>query len=356
MSGSGISWATCKSAPRSRQITTPAPHHSVFYRPHALPATQPTASNHTEGSTKMKQPTKTLHTWQVVGSGRDHWVATVVGRRSWHGCLTPHWPHTRQWPVVRTAARSARRRPTSTVNVVRKAVQVQHSTAGTDRFLVTRQRRLHRHVADVIGKCDQRQAVMFGDVSALYGIRGSWLAATGSWRWTAAAALQGRRTDASVAGFQPALQCYRDHHQNQETEHRARRGNDDRDRVGAEVGEVRTAHDKVDCNTKTYTLFDYCNTTNKQTNKHTHTHTHNLTTALFLGLPGWASTRKVKQIWILLKQETVSGSGISWAICKSASRSRQITTPVPHHSSFLQAGCPSCRPTNSVKALKAVYW
>jgi len=26
----------------------------------------------------------------------------------------------------------------------------------------------------------------------------------------------------------------------------------------------------------------------------------------------------------------------------------------PHHSSFLQAGCPSCRPTNSVKALKAV--
>ena len=31
MSGSGISWAICKSAHRSRQITTPA-HHSVFYR------------------------------------------------------------------------------------------------------------------------------------------------------------------------------------------------------------------------------------------------------------------------------------------------------------------------------------
>ena len=30
MSGSGISWAICKSAPRSRQITTPAPHHSFF--------------------------------------------------------------------------------------------------------------------------------------------------------------------------------------------------------------------------------------------------------------------------------------------------------------------------------------
>ena len=76
--------------------------------------------------------------------------------------------------------------------------------------------------------------------------------------------------------------------------------------------------------------------------------------ALFSGLPGWASTRKVKPIWILLKQETVSGSGISWATWKSASRSRQITMPVPHHSKvFLQAGCPSCRPTNSIKALKA---
>ena len=27
MSGSGISWAMCNSAPRSRQVTTPAPHH-----------------------------------------------------------------------------------------------------------------------------------------------------------------------------------------------------------------------------------------------------------------------------------------------------------------------------------------
>ena len=44
VSGSGISWAMCKSAPRSRQITTPAPHHSVFYRPDSLPAAQPTAS------------------------------------------------------------------------------------------------------------------------------------------------------------------------------------------------------------------------------------------------------------------------------------------------------------------------
>ena len=39
MSGSGISWAVCKSAPRSI-------HRSVFYRPDGLPAAQPTASKH----------------------------------------------------------------------------------------------------------------------------------------------------------------------------------------------------------------------------------------------------------------------------------------------------------------------
>ena len=49
----------------------------------------------------------------------------------------------------------------------------------------------------------------------------------------------------------------------------------------------------------------------------------------------------------------MSSSGISWAICKSASRSRQITMPAPYHSVFLPARCPSCHPTNSVKALKA---
>ena len=43
--GSGISWTICKqSAPGSRQITTPIPHHSIFYRPDALPNTQPTVS------------------------------------------------------------------------------------------------------------------------------------------------------------------------------------------------------------------------------------------------------------------------------------------------------------------------
>jgi len=56
----------------------------------------------------------------------------------------------------------------------------------------------------------------------------------------------------------------------------------------------------------------------------------------------------------LMEEEMVNGSGISWAICKAAPRPRQITMPAPHHSVFLQAGYPSRRPTNSVRALKAI--
>jgi len=56
-------------------------------------------------------------------------------------------------------------------------------------------------------------------------------------------------------------------------------------------------------------------------------------------------------IWILLKQETVSGSRISWNIFKSATHPRQITTkasPV----SFLQAGCPSSAQPMAAKHLR----
>jgi len=85
----------------------------------------------------------------------------------------------------------------------------------------------------------------------------------------------------------------------------------------------------------------------------THTHTH--LTALFPGLPEWAGTTKVKPIWILLKQETVSGSGIGWAICKSAPGSRQTTTPAPHHSVFYRPDAlPAAQPTASKHSYKNV--
>jgi len=72
--------------------------------------------------------------------------------------------------------------------------------------------------------------------------------------------------------------------------------------------------------------------------RHTHTHTHTRLTALCPGLPGWA------------------GSEWQWhqlchmQVCTSLLTDNHASTPPL---SFIQAGCPSCRPTNSVKALKA---
>jgi len=40
----------------------------------------------------------------------------------------------------------------------------------------------------------------------------------------------------------------------------------------------------------------------------------------------------------------MSGSDIRWAVCKSASRSRQITMPVPQHSSFFTGRMPFLPP------------
>ena len=73
-------------------------------------------------------------------------------------------------------------------------------------------------------------------------------------------------------------------------------------------------------------------------------HSYTRLTALFSRTTRVSRYQNVKPIWILLKQETVSGSGSSWAMCKSAPRSRQITTPASHHSVFLQAGCPYLPP------------
>jgi len=70
-------------------------------------------------------------------------------------------------------------------------------------------------------------------------------------------------------------------------------------------------------------------------------HTHTRLTALFRDYPGEPVPEGKTNIWILLRQETVSGSGISWAVCKYAPRSKQITMS-SHHWSFLQVRCPSC--------------
>jgi len=70
----------------------------------------------------------------------------------------------------------------------------------------------------------------------------------------------------------------------------------------------------------------------------------------------WISRhQKGKPFWILLEQEMM---GWQWhqldhiqIICTSLQTDNHASTsPL----SFLQAGCPSCRPTNSVKAIKAL--
>ena len=92
MSGSGISWAICKSAPCSRQITTPAPHHS---------AAQPTASKHwSRTKTFFISPTP-HHCYQVswydakvngewISSGRPVLLATKIH-------TTPIIPSVHRW-------------------------------------------------------------------------------------------------------------------------------------------------------------------------------------------------------------------------------------------------------------------
>ena len=98
VSGSGICWAICKSAPRSRQITMPVPYHSVFYRPDALPAAQPTVSKH------WWQETMSKATWNLINTRRREFdlpfhgsLITACGgmlynrRRLW--CLSDCYVH-----------------------------------------------------------------------------------------------------------------------------------------------------------------------------------------------------------------------------------------------------------------------
>ena len=91
--------------------------------------------------------------------------------------------------------------------------------------------------------------------------------------------------------------------------------------------------------------------------KHTHTHTHPFTGPLSR-TTRVSRYQKAKPIWILLKQDTVRGSGISWAICKSAPCSRQITMPTPHHSVFTgqMPFLPPNQQRQSTEGKRAVKW
>ena len=84
MSGGGISWAICKTAPRSRQITTPAPHHSVFTG--RVPFLPP---NQQRQSTEGHQSTVTTMTLTLI-SVRDQKVCPY----NRHSSGSLGWPFT----------------------------------------------------------------------------------------------------------------------------------------------------------------------------------------------------------------------------------------------------------------------
>jgi len=70
---------------------------------------------------------------------------------------------------------------------------------------------------------------------------------------------------------------------------------------------------------------------------HTHTHPFNGT---FSRTTRVGRYQKAKPFWILLKQETVRGSGISWAYASLHLAPDRITTPAPHHSDQLSQNVP----------------
>ena len=81
-----------------------------------------------------------------------------------------------------------------------------------------------------------------------------------------------------------------------------------------------------------------------------HAHTHILFTATFLGLPSWAGARR-KLLLDFMVQGKITEADTP-TIRLGATPSGLISAHL-HHTIFLKAGCPSCCPNNSVKALKA---
>ena len=89
---------------------------------------------------------------------------------------------------------------------------------------------------------------------------------------------------------------------------------------------------------------------------HTHTHTH-IHTHLSNGpLPGTTRVSRYQKGKTNLDFTEARDSGWQWhqlghmQVCTSLQTANHASTLAL---SFLQAGCPSCRPTNSVKALKS---
>jgi len=82
-------------------------------------------------------------------------------------------------------------------------------------------------------------------------------------------------------------------------------------------------------------------------------HHHNHFTALFPGPPGWAGARR-ELLDFMMQGEINRGRHTNHPAGRHSIRTNQC--PHPPSPIFLQARCPSCRPTNSVKAVKAISY
>jgi len=81
-------------------------------------------------------------------------------------------------------------------------------------------------------------------------------------------------------------------------------------------------------------------------------HQHNRFTALYPGPPGSAGARR-KLLDFMEQREINRGRHTDHPAERHSIRNNQC--PPPPYPHFLRTGCPSCRPTNSVKALKAEW-
>jgi len=93
---------------------------------------------------------------------------------------------------------------------------------------------------------------------------------------------------------------------------------------------------------------------------HTHTHTHTRARAhapcWILSGTTWVSQhQKGKTNLDLLRQEIVSGSGISWAVYKSAPLPRYITMPASHHSVPFLLPNQQCQSTKCKRLTESSY-
>jgi len=78
---------------------------------------------------------------------------------------------------------------------------------------------------------------------------------------------------------------------------------------------------------------------------------HNHFTALFPGPPRWAGARR-ELLDFMVQRKIHKGRHTDHPAGRHPIRTNQCSPPPSPH--FLQAGCPSCHPTNNVKALKAM--